>query len=178
MTHLDTSRENFEIGRFHAALMALNEQRGLGENIDASVLRIEILERLGRNGEARALGEQLLRRNGLTVGQRSTCEFVLAEIKLNEGYVASAMESFQRAEIVASESGNRRLLCWRQLWLWHVLANRSAPDATAARFSQLRSRIVQLGDARLTAASYIFLGMFEGKRGLYQKAEQHTKLGQ
>ena len=178
MTHLETSKENFEIGRFRAALTALNEHRGLGDGIDTAVLRIEILERIGRNGEARALAEQLLKRNVLTAADRSTCEFVLGKVKLNEGNVSSAIESFQRAETLASESGNRRLLCWRQLWLWHFLANQSAPEATAARFSQLRSRIVEIGDARLTAASYIFLGMFEGKRGLCQKAEQHTRLGQ
>src|SRR6266850_876069 len=178
MNYLATSKENFETGRFRAALNAINEHRGFGEGVDTAVLRIEILERIGRHGEARALAEQLLRRNELATADKSTCEFVLGKIKLDEGNVGSAIGSFQRAETLASESGNNRLLCWRQLWLWHFLANQSAPEATAARFAQLRSRIMRMGDPRLTAASYIFLGMFEGKRGLYQRAEMHSRLGQ
>src|SRR5262249_19007474 len=131
MASLAPATELVELGKYRSALEALNEERGSIENVDAALLKVQILERLGRHGEGGGLGEYLLRRKSLTAAARSTCEFVLGRIKLDEGDTTSAVAYLQRAESLAIESGNRTLLCWHQLWIWQFLANQSATEATA-----------------------------------------------
>src|SRR5439155_21751841 len=109
---------------------------------------------------------------------KNICEFVLGRIEWDAGNTDSAVLHFQRAVTLATQCEDRSVLCWRQLWLWQVLCEKSGVDAAAPYLAEVRSNIVRAGDPRLTAAGHIFVGKMEAKRGSIDRAELHTNLGQ
>src|SRR5712691_4331528 len=86
MNRLEAATKLTAEGRFADALATLNEgtaDRGSRGAYD--VLRAELLERVGRFGQSRAVLADLTRSRGLTSGERSSCEFILGKIELEDG---------------------------------------------------------------------------------------------
>jgi len=116
-------------GRFTEALNALNDE----EHVPASrgereVLRAELLERVGRFGQARAVLQRLSKSRVLSAGERSSSEFVLGKIDWEEGSTESAIAHLQRSVQLATESADLYRRCWPRLWLLVSLADRSGPQ--------------------------------------------------
>src|SRR5262249_54810205 len=113
-------------GRFIEALTALERiSIARADRISADVLRVHLLERLGRCAEARALAEHLAQSKGLTSGDRSACELALGMIDWDEGRSEEAIVHHQRSVSMAEESRDPERLWWAQLRLWDVLSDRS-----------------------------------------------------
>ena len=73
-------------GRFTEALKALDdEEHGSASRGEREVLRAELLERVGRFGQARAVLQRLSKSRVLSAGERSSAEFVLGKIDWEEG---------------------------------------------------------------------------------------------
>src|SRR5436309_1315424 len=176
MTGLEQVKELVAAGQYATALRALNG-RAIFDRLTGDLFRMELLERVGQHAEGRELAEQVSKRRGLSPDQKSTCEFVLGRIEWDAGNTDSSLLHFQRAVTYAAQSDNRVILCWRQMWLWQVLCEKSGVDAAAPHLAELRSNIIRVGDARLTAAGHIFVGKMEAKRGSIGRAELHTNLG-
>ena len=88
MNSLATVAALRDAGRFADALRARGEIRiNAQERPSADVLRAELLERTGDYSQSRNLTETVLRRANLSVGDRSTCELVLAKLVLELGEV-------------------------------------------------------------------------------------------
>jgi transcriptional regulator with PAS, ATPase and Fis domain len=177
MTALHSVRELIATGRYGAAQRAL-DSRSPGDRLVTDLLKLEILERVGQHNEARALAHQFLKRRGLPPDAKSTCEFVLGRLEWDAGNTDNAVLHFQRAVTSANHANDRLLLCWRQLWLWQVLSEKADPDAAAPHLADVRANIIRVGHPQLTAAGHIFVGKMEAKRGLVDRAELHTSLGQ
>jgi DNA-binding NtrC family response regulator/tetratricopeptide (TPR) repeat protein len=144
---------------------------------DADVLRIDLLEQVGRYGQARAMAHTLLRSRTLSPSQRSTCEFVLARIDREDGKLASSVARLHKSVALAIQGKDPVRACWSQLRLLLLVAESSGPSTVPALLREVRSSIRKLGDPQLTAALHIFVGEMEAKRGLSRNAERHTRLG-
>jgi DNA-binding NtrC family response regulator/tetratricopeptide (TPR) repeat protein len=175
-TSLSTARELAAAGRFAEALRML-EGVGHAHRRPADVLRGELLVMTGRQGPARTLVESLLKSRELASSERSACEFALGRLDWEAGDSDSAIHHLQRSIRFAKEAGDLERLCWSQLRLALIIADRSGPDAAAPLVSELRSNATKLGDRRVVAAVHIFIGEMEAKRGLLQGARRHIRIG-
>ena len=116
MAALQDIRNLMVSGQYGVALRALDSSSGV-DRFTCDLLRLELLERVGEHAEARALVQQLARRRGLLPDAKNICEFVLGRIEWDAGNTDSAVLHFQRAVTLATQCGDRSILCWRQLWL-------------------------------------------------------------
>jgi DNA-binding NtrC family response regulator len=178
MESLGPAKELKRLGRFAEALGVLaRSELAPAERQDADVLKADLLEQVGRYGQARALAHTLLRSKTLSPSQRSTCEFVLARIDREDGKLESSVARLHKSVALAVQGKDPVRACWSQLRLLLLLAEASGPETVPALLREIRSNIRKLGNPQLTAALHIFVGEMEAKRGLYRNAERHTKLG-
>ena len=134
-------------GRFSDALKVLNGQASLSTPRNTrEVLRAELLERLGRFGQARSILQTVMRAKELIGRDRSSCEFILGKIDLEEGLTESAIEHLQHSVQLARESGDLRRQCWPSMLLLVTLCDRSGPDAVASILNELRHNAIRLGN--------------------------------
>lgn len=179
MTTLAHTKEFAASGRFGQALAALGESQISGDDrIGAEVLRTELFERVGRLGQSRALAQRLLRAKGLTLADRSACEYVLGRIASEDGETDEAIAHLRRSAVVARQAKDLRRLCWAELRLLLILSDRSGFESVRPLVAEIRRNTVTLGDRQLSAALHIFIGQIEAKRGLLRRALWHTKLAQ
>src|SRR5579862_1072596 len=164
-------------GRFSHALKALSESDGGLTKTETDVLKIEILERMGRYGQCRALAESLNKRRDLDDRNRSTCVFVLGLIELNSGNSAEAVAHFTQAVSLAVEAGDLERKCWFQLRLLMTIADYSGHESAVSTVREVKACALKLGVHRITAGLHIAIGEMEAKRGLLKSAEWHTRLG-
>src|SRR5438477_4461241 len=143
MTAFQNVRDLVASGQYVAALRALDGGIAV-DRLTNDLLRVELLERVGQHIEARILVEQIVKRRALPPDARSTCEFVLGRAEWDAGNTDSAVIRFQRSVTFASQSDDRSLLCWRQMWLWQVLCDKSGVDAAAPHLAELRSNVVRV----------------------------------
>ena len=143
----------------------------------ADVLRADLLEQVGRYGQARVLAQTLLRSKTISLPQRSACEFVLARLDREDGDLESAVARLRRSVDLAVQGKDLERACWSQLRLMLVLTELSGPEAASAILPDIRASVRKLGIPQLTAAMHIFLGEMEAKRGLVKSGEWHTRLG-
>src|SRR6266850_6878245 len=178
MDSLAQAHELRKAGRFAEALRVCDSGPLAREDRQAAdVLRVDLLEQVGRYGQARALAHTLLRSKTISLPQRSTCEFVLARLDREDGNLESAVARLRRSVELAVQGKDPERACWSQLRLLLVLAELSGPEAAAAILPEIRSNVRKLGIPQLTAAMHIFLGEMEAKRGLFKSGEWHTRLG-
>jgi DNA-binding NtrC family response regulator/tetratricopeptide (TPR) repeat protein len=178
MESFDTAKQLAGAGRFVEALTAL----GLTvvkrtDRLAAETLRADLLERTGSHGQSRALAQQLLESKDLTPSDRSKCECILGLIEDEAGGIDSAILHLQHSLASAKQGSNLERVCWAQLRLLPMLADRSTPDATTPLIAELRSNAVKLGNRKVLGAVHIFVGQMEAKRGLLRSAERHTRIG-
>src|SRR5580693_295274 len=178
MESLARASELKRLGRFAEALGVLaRSEVAPADRQDADVLKADLLEQVGRYGQARALAHTLLRSRTLSPSQRSTCEFVLARIDREDGKLESSIVRLHRSVALAVQGKDPVRACWSQLRLLLLLAESSGPETVPAFLREIRSSIRKLGHPQLTAALHIFVGEMEAKRGLHRNAERHTRLG-
>src|SRR6266487_6640810 len=116
MDPLTTVVELKKSGRFLEALKALDAIRA-GNYTAATIVRLELLERLGRHDECHSLTEQTLKSKHLTTNQRATCEYVIGRILLERSDRQAAITRLQRAASLARQGGDLELLCEVQMRL-------------------------------------------------------------
>jgi DNA-binding NtrC family response regulator/tetratricopeptide (TPR) repeat protein len=178
MESLERATELRRLGRFSEALRFLaGSDVAHADRQDAEVLRVDLLEQVGRYGQAGAMARSLLQSRTLSPSQRSTCEFVLARIDREDGKLASAVARLHRSVALAIQGKDPVRACWSQLRLLLLVAESSGPETVPALLREVRSNIRKLGNPQLTAALHIFVGEMEAKRGLSRNAERHTRLG-
>ena len=178
MELLISARELKAQGRFAEALEALEAQSvSPGDRHASDVLRADLLAEVGRYRQARTLADSLLRSRTLSGSHRSVCEFVLARADRENGDLRSSVSRLQKSVNLALQADDLERACWSQLRLWLTLAESSRPEAASALLKEVRARIRNLGNPQLTAALHIFVGEMEAKRGLFNRAIWHTRLG-
>ena len=180
-TSMDLSRSAKQLaldGRFADAFKVLNESGPGRRQAGHDVLRLEVLERLGRYGQCRALAESLFRSERTwTRRDRGSCEFVIGLVELNNGNSAGAVTRFHRAISLMTEAADLERRCWFQLRLLVTVADFSGPERAASILAELRATATKLGLRHITAGLHIMVGEMEAKRGLLKSADSHTKLG-
>ncbi len=177
MVSLDSIEELKNAGRFAEALAVLDDRGGgRGDALAASVLRVELLEPLGRLGPAQALASSLLSGGKLSLPQKSACEQVLGTAALEGGDIDGAVAHFQRAAEFAREGKDIKRLCRSHNSLTVVVSDRSGPDAAAPLLGEMRSNVTSLGDPHETAALHLYVGEMEGRRGLLHSAQGHASV--
>jgi DNA-binding NtrC family response regulator len=164
-------------GRFADAFKVLNESGPGSDKRASDVLRLELLERLGRYGQCRALAESLFRTKGLDARDRGNCEFVIGLVELNNGNASEAVSRFHRAISLMTEAADLERKCWFQLRLLVTVADFSGPERAASILAELRAAATKLGLRHITAGLHIMVGEMEAKRGLLKSADWHTELG-
>jgi DNA-binding NtrC family response regulator/tetratricopeptide (TPR) repeat protein len=178
MASFASAQELRQSGRFKEALRELDSASlSPEENLPSQVLRSELLERVGRTGQAKALASSLLARHRLSPPQKSACEYVLGRGALEQGDTEKAIGHFQRSATFAAERNDLERLCRTQYLLMMIVSDRSGPDAVAPLLAEVRANATKLGDPHTTAALHLHVGEMEGRRGLLQSAERHANLG-
>lgn len=164
-----------EAGQFTDAFAFLQTARlSPNDRIPSSVVRAELLQSLGKAGEARTLALALLKKpEQLSLDQQSACECVLGKLAREEADIDRAIEHLQRAVALARRGKDLKRLCRAQLSLVLYVGERCSAEAASPLFAELRSNAVRLGDARTTAAVHIFVGETEAKQGLLRSAHRH-----
>ena len=164
-----------QVGRFSEALRELDLSRE--DSLESQILRAELLERVGRIGQARSLSSSLLGRQRLTPSHKSACEYVLGRGALEQGDTEKAIAHFQRSASFAAECKDLERLCRTQYLLMMIVSDRSGPDAVAPLLAEVRLSATRLGDPHTTAALHLHVGEMEGRRGMLRSAERHANLG-
>ena len=178
MNQLDAAFTLNSEGRFIEALAALNDPDVDPRTTGTRSLKAELLERTGRFGQSRAAVEQLRKSKGVTAKEQSSCEFVLGKIDWEEGATESALAHLQRAVSLASDAGDLRRKCWPNMSLLLAVSDSSGPNAAAPILSELRSDALRLGDPQVLVALHAAVAKTEAKRGLFDTAKTHLRLGQ
>jgi tetratricopeptide (TPR) repeat protein len=177
MENLATVRKLVRNGRFFEALAAIKEPVSIRDSPTAvDVQRVALLERVGRYGESRQFAAKILRAKGLSDVDRNICEYTIGLIEWDEGNTDSAIEHVQRSVLLAKRADDLERLCWSQLRLWTMFANRSDIDTAAPILSELRANSIRLGDPCVLAALHVFVAEIEAKRGFTVSARTHTEI--
>jgi tetratricopeptide (TPR) repeat protein len=166
-------------GRFREALKTLESTKVAQDvRLDAQCLKLELLERVGRHAEGLELAALLLRSKGLSASRRSTCEFVMGRIAFEAGDTDVGIARLQRSMSLAIEGNDLERLCWAQIALVLILADRSGPQAVVPLISDLRLNTIKYGDPHTVAALHLFVGEMEGKCGHLNSALRHAGVAQ
>src|SRR6266851_1605916 len=164
-------------GKFSDAFEALNTGPiNRAERIAADVLQSELLERLGKNRQARAGAEDLVNSRRITAGERSACLLTLARIDIEDGSFHSAITHLQRSISIALAAGEYERACWAQLRLLGLVSERSGPDAAVPLLAELRRNTALAADPRLVAALHLYVAQVDGKCSLLPSAHRHVRL--
>src|SRR5947207_294212 len=147
MDSLEPANQLKRRGRFREALRNLESVRVAQDvRLDAQLLKLELFERIGQHGHGSELAALLLKSKGLSASQRSTCEFVIGRIAFEAGNTDIAVAHLQRAMSLAVEGNNLERLCWAQIGLVLILADRSGPQAALPLIADLRLNTTRYGD--------------------------------
>src|SRR6185369_4655128 len=175
-TTLDSATSLTLEGRFTQALAVLNDSQATHGSLGAwSVLRADLLERVGKSSQARNLIGAILKSDRRTLSERSSCEFTLGKITWEEGDTESSQAHLQRAVALAAKANDLHRKCWANLWLLTLVADRTGPDAALPILSEIRSDVIKLGDSRLMSAFHAFAAQMDAKRGLFRSALLHVR---
>src|SRR5262245_49627151 len=87
------------------------------DRTSSEVLKVELLERLGRYDRCRSLGERLLRTGGLSSAHQSAVQYALGMIDWDDGRSEDALDHFQRSLKLADTANDGFQSCWAQLRL-------------------------------------------------------------
>jgi transcriptional regulator with PAS, ATPase and Fis domain len=142
----------------------------------ADVIRAELCERTGQLSQAKKLLESITKKR-LTPSDLSVCYLVSGRISCEEGDPGSGVSKIQKAVGIASEASDLRNKCWAQVWLAVLVADRSGPSAAAPILSECRFDAIKLADSRFWAALHAFSAVIDGRRGLFNSALSHIRLG-
>ena len=175
MDFLETARLLVRSGRFEEAIRALDGGSvPSNQKTDRQVLRCEILERLGRHLQARSLATGLLK-TLLSSSQHATCEYVIGKVCLEDGDTDQALSHLQKAASLASEVGDLQRLCWAQIALLLVIADRFGAEPALPLLAEARATATRSGDSQLMAALHVSAAKMDGRRGSIGNAARHAR---
>jgi DNA-binding NtrC family response regulator len=110
----------------------------------------------------------------LTTVQQGECEFICSLLDSSEGNFDSELKHLQKAIGCFERAQDLGQLCWAQLRLLALVADRIGPESASDLISRLRANVSRAGDPTITSALHIFVAELDGKRGLVSSAVQHT----
>src|SRR5438093_1591031 len=113
MESLERVKELSVAGRFREAFAVL--EKGVlayGSPHAVEIIKADLLEQLGRYGQARMLASRLLRSKTLSPSERGTCEFVLARIDREDGDLQSSLGRLQQSINLALQGQQTDQACW------------------------------------------------------------------
>ena len=167
--HLSAAEALFRRGRFLAALDTLGAPLN-SEGSSVSVLRVQLLERLGRPAECRTLSAKLERAH-LSDDARAVIELTLSRLEWSlNADTASALRHAQRARKLFESANHLAGICWSNIHLLTVLAETEGPSCSSSLLDRLRRDVITLGDAQVLSALHIAVGHIDAKRGLLDSA--------
>src|SRR5271169_3484448 len=106
MESIDTARQLTIAGRYTCALQTLDRiSIARSERVGGDVLRAQLLERIGRHSQSRALVESLLGSKELTQKDKGVCEHVLARIEAENGNTDLSIQHLQKSISFANQGG-------------------------------------------------------------------------
>ena len=179
MDSLELANRLKRTGRFTQALGTLESIRlSQAVRLDGQLLKLELLERVGQHRQASELAVFLLKSRGLSPGQRSTCEYVMGRIAFESGDTDVSVARLQRATSLAIEANDMERLCWAQIALLLILADRNGPQASLSLIADLRLNAIKSGDPQTIAALHLFVGEMEAKYGHLHSAQRHASVAQ
>src|SRR5712691_11846775 len=139
MDSLEQASRLKRTGRFRQAFRTLESNRlPQNERLDGQLLKLELLERIGQHGHGSELGTLLLKSKELSAGQRSACEYVMGRIAFEAGDTDISVSRLQHAISLATEANDLERLCWAQIALLLILADRNGPQASLPLMVELR----------------------------------------
>ncbi len=166
-------------GRFSDALATLESTVvPQAMRLDTQVLKLELLERLGQHVQCGTLASLLVKSKGLSPGQRSACEYVMGRIAFERGDTDVGIAQLHRAVSLAIEGKDLERLCWAQITLLLILADRNGPQAVVPLLTELRLSTIKHGDPQTVAALHLFVGEMEAKCGNLRGAQRHAGVAQ
>ncbi len=176
---LESAVRLYSSGYFAQALSALSHPTAVrSADADVEVLRAELFERTGRYSESASLANRLLNARGTSKAHQSRCETVLGLIAWSTGHPDEAAAHLGKAAYKAQAAEDLHRLCWAQLRLMLVMADRQGIGGAMTAFTAARLSVTRLGDPIVTAALHIFVGEIDAKRGIHKSSRDHTSLGQ
>jgi len=172
------ARALYRSGQFANALSRLEALRATRLDTDTSLLKAALCEATGDASSARLLVEQTLRSRLLTDSQRATGEFILSKLISADGDPDSELNHLERSQILAERAGDAEQLCWTQLRVLSLTADRIGPESCRAMVARLRKNVSCLGSPNLTAAVHLAVADIDGKHGLLAKSARHVALAE
>src|SRR5438105_2966713 len=177
MAAIDDAKRLIRAGRFSEALTALNGGRvSTAERTTATVIRVELLERLGECGPAKVGAEELLRSPKLTSAERASCWSVLGRVEAINGHFDAAIRWYQKAIALSEYNGDYERACWAQLRLLMVVSERSGIEAGPSLLAEIRANAARTGDPLAMAADHFYVAQIEAKRGSLVDERRHVRL--
>ncbi len=163
-------------GRFRDALRRLTPGKVLPPIRSGAaelVLVAELLQHTGSNSAAKSLSKTLLRSTRLDRSQSSRCNSVLGLVSASEGELRQASRHLQRAVSQAEESEDRIEICRAKLNLISNVEGIFGPSAVSTLLKDTERYVALLGDPQLESRLHMAVARTEGKRGLFELADQH-----
>ena len=174
---LDKARELAVVGQYGRALEMLGSGTCSREERRAhDLLRMILLERVGRHGQSRALSTILQKSRDLAPAERSLCELTLGKLAWEDGMTDVALVHFQRSAGLARQSKDLDLMFQAVLRTWIAVTSLTGPGTGLSLLSELRTISTRLGNPVTTAALHVYVGETEAKRGLLRSAERHLRI--
>ena len=165
-----------DCGLFADALAALDRLKGdVSRRQTVQIVRAELLERVGRSREAKAIVHRALASRNLGARDRTVCDFVLARAAIDDGDFDSAIAYLNKSIAMAQSTGDLERACSAQLKLLVVLSDGVGADATGALLAEARANAIKTGNPRLLAAVHVYFAQIEASRGSVQSAGRHLR---
>jgi len=177
MDRLEHALQLERSGHFILAFSELEHVSLSGDRkTNAMILKADLLERLGRHAQSRAIAMSLLSSRNASARSRARCECILGKLDREKGAIHQAIERFQKAAMFADETGDLECLCWAHLFLMLIVPQRAGPEAATHLVSRARARATKLGQPHMTATLHMFVSQMEVYRGLLDSGDRHAAL--
>ena len=99
-------------------------------------------------------------------------------IAFEKGDTDLGIARLHRAVSLAIEGKDLERLCWAQITLLLILADRNGPQAVVPLLTELRLSTIKHGDPQTIAALHLFVGEMEAKCGNLRGAQRHAGVAQ
>jgi DNA-binding NtrC family response regulator/tetratricopeptide (TPR) repeat protein len=176
---METIATLVDSGRYGRALRALLSAPSAPPEQQAArdTLIAELLQLTGRDDDAIARANSVLRRRPRDLSLTARCHIALGEVDRNAGRIESAMEFHRLALEEATATNDVRQRAWAGLRLFLALVDGPGFETAIAFLPVVRRDVARLGDARTTSALHLFVAWIEALRGLFGSATEHLRIG-
>lgn len=160
-------------GLFRAALHDV--RRTAGAQTSARLLEAQLLQLTGRNVEAHANAQRLVRRLRGAVEKAQAFE-LLGAISIDFGQIEEARRHLTNALQIAAGAKDPSFTARIHLRLIPTLSDLDG-QALATALGEARRSVARCGDRHLLALLHLRFGQVEAKRGLLDRAREHLDSG-